>query len=631
MISDPSKRLNMIFPLVILVAIAFMPCAGMDNALAQDTNGGRSSNPYLVETFVDEDGRLIDKIIVPGRPPAIRAPAASVPESNPAMGINAISNVPAFDWSYGCSATSAAMMMGYYDNTGYPNMYAGPTNGGVCPMDNSVWGPGIGGSPGECPLSATHKGKDGRTTKGHVDDYWVSYASKAPDPFIGNWTEHSHGDCTGDFMGTNQSLVANVDGETTFYFDRNGDLLYDCTACEPDERDGCHGLRLFAQSRGYTIVKNFSQYIRGQGADEDKGFTFAAFQSEIDAGRPVLIQVEGHSMLGYGYNASNQTVYLHDTWDRRSHSMTWGSTYEGLQHRGVTVIQLEPAAAPNNPPNMPSNPSPANHATGLSIDADLSWSGGDPDVGDTVTYDVYFGTGPSLSRVSHDQSACTYDPGTLNSNTKYYWKIIARDNHGAPTVGPLWDFTTEAQPEPGMTWNFPATSNVFLGPTPANGRPYLDAAVSLPTDTEPENLSGIYCLNEATGEWQYFIPAFGDGTLTSLQPGQKYLVTVSGPCSWNLPCGEGSASPVGDVWKFPSISNVFLGPTPANSRPYLDAAVTLPTGTEPTELLGVYWLDEATGEWQYFIAAFGGGTLTSLQPGQSYLVAVSGACSWNLP
>ena len=101
-------------------------------------------------------------------------------------------------------------------------------------------------------------------------------------------------------------------------------------------------------------------------------------------------------------------------------------------------------SAPNNAPYTPSNPSPSNHASGQSIYTDVSWSGGDPDAGDTVTYDVHFGTSSNPPPVSNDQSGMTYDPGTLSYNTKYYWKIIATDNHGASTPGPLWDFTTTA-------------------------------------------------------------------------------------------------------------------------------------------------------------------------------------------
>ncbi len=127
--------------------------------------------------------------------------------------------------------------------------------------------------------------------------------------------------------------------------------------------------------------------------------------------------------------------------------------YRTLDMGSVTYI-----APPNNPPNPPGTPSPANHATGVSIYADLSWTGGDPDPGDTVTYDVYFGTSATPPLVSPGQTGTTYDPGTLNHDTTYYWKIIAEDNHGAPSDGPLWDFVTRSNTPP----NMPGT------PSPAN-------------------------------------------------------------------------------------------------------------------------------------------------------------------
>ena len=130
-------------------------------------------------------------------------------------------------------------------------------------------------------------------------------------------------------------------------------------------------------------------------------------------------------------------------------------------YSGPTVSQA------NNPPSLPGNPSPANHATGVSINADLSWIGGDPDAGDTVTYDVYFDTTGATTLVSNEQSATTYDPGTLGYGTKYYWKIVATDSQGASTTGPLWDFTTGPVPN-----NSPQLSNPSVQPpsgTPSTG------------------------------------------------------------------------------------------------------------------------------------------------------------------
>ena len=116
----------------------------------------------------------------------------------------------------------------------------------------------------------------------------------------------------------------------------------------------------------------------------------------------------------------------------------------------------------NNPPYTPNTPSPTNGSTSVSINADVSWSGGDPDPGDTVLYDVYFGTSSSPPIVSHNQSTLSYDPGTLNYYTIYYWKIIAHDNNGASTVGPRWQFRT-ANPPPNNPPYAPCN------PNPANG------------------------------------------------------------------------------------------------------------------------------------------------------------------
>ncbi|MFH1101250.1 MAG: Ig-like domain-containing protein [Methanobacteriota archaeon] len=125
----------------------------------------------------------------------------------------------------------------------------------------------------------------------------------------------------------------------------------------------------------------------------------------------------------------------------------------------------------NTPPNKPNTPSPGNGSTGVDINILLSWLGGDPDAGDTVTYDVYFGTTPSPPRVSNNQSGTSYNPGTLSYSTVYYWRIIAWDNHQAKTIGPLWHFTTMAQP------NRPP--NIPSNPTPQNNSINIDINADL--------------------------------------------------------------------------------------------------------------------------------------------------------
>jgi alkaline phosphatase len=93
-----------------------------------------------------------------------------------------------------------------------------------------------------------------------------------------------------------------------------------------------------------------------------------------------------------------------------------------------------------------SNPNPANGATDVDVDADLSWS---PGV-DALSHDVYLGTNPgNLPRVSQLQSGTTYDPGLLQLNTTYYWAIDEFDSGGSLlAAGDVWSFTTSLPSQP---------------------------------------------------------------------------------------------------------------------------------------------------------------------------------------
>ncbi|MCK4887401.1 MAG: S8 family serine peptidase, partial [Planctomycetes bacterium] len=209
--------------------------------------------------------------------------------------------------------------------------------------------------PGACSIIATQDDFDGRITPGHVDDYWIGYNEEGPDPWETSGVEHTWGDCTADFMGTNQwkwafsgsKIDFNVDGSTAL-FSSGATKLYDyipsASAGSP-QTALCHGMRLFAESRGYTVTENYTQHVDTYAAG---GFSFDDYKNEINNGYPVMIQVAGHSMVGIGYNESTQEIIIHDTWDNYQHRMDWGGSYESMLHQGVTVIHLEPASLLNN-------------------------------------------------------------------------------------------------------------------------------------------------------------------------------------------------------------------------------------------------------------------------------------------
>jgi len=437
---------------LVSLTLSFLLVFSLAVSMVPQTILAESASPYL-KIITAPSGRQLIQASFPATPPKAKVATVDVPEVHSVGVTNTLPDVPAFDWCYGCAATAAAMLFGYYDRNGWSNMYTGPTNGGVCPLDNSGWG------YGECPLSATHNGIDGLATNGHVDDYWIGYLQPGPDPYIGNWAEHTP-DCTGDFMGTSQwkygePVQANVDGSTMYWFDGTGDPLFDFAELEPTYRDGCHGMALFAESRGYTVLTNFTQLIQGQGTDPDKGFTFADFQAEIDGGRPVLILVEGHAMLGHGYDTSGNTVYLHDTWDHDDHGMTWGGAYAGMQHFAVAVIELYNSAPP---PAAPTLKSPTSGSTVPTLTPRLEWNASNG----ATDYGLQVSTTSSFTTLLVDQTGITdlyYDiaPGTLSWNASYYWRVNAKNSYGTSSWSSYWYFTAAVAAPPNAPSNLVAT------------------------------------------------------------------------------------------------------------------------------------------------------------------------------
>ncbi len=271
-------------------------------------------------------------------------------KTSPAKSAVILTNVPTSTWTYGCSATAAGIIFGYYDRIGYENMYTGPANNGIAPLKN------LGK---KCSIIATKEGFDGRTTPGHVDDYWLGIGSRGPDPWkINNSIQHEWSVCTADFLGTNQwkwdydadnSIEFNADGSTALWLPNAPWRLRDYT---PPESAGtpttslCHGLKLFAESRGYRVLSNYSQRIDTY---HPAAFSFRKFKREIDAERPVMIQLRGHSMVGVGYDEKSQIIYVHDTWDNNIHRMKWGGHYAGMQQIAVTVLSLAPPKHPIAP------------------------------------------------------------------------------------------------------------------------------------------------------------------------------------------------------------------------------------------------------------------------------------------
>ena len=126
----------------------------------------------------------------------------------------------------------------------------------------ATWSDGYDTYPNN-PLIASHKGIDGRTTKGSIDDYWIKYGSTANDPYItGGWTQHTWGTAIGDYMKTSQSAYGNTDGSTVFYnWTLDSPIHLTCADMVTNNItvDGTYGRKLFYEARGYTVTDCYNQ------------------------------------------------------------------------------------------------------------------------------------------------------------------------------------------------------------------------------------------------------------------------------------------------------------------------------------------------------------------------------------
>ncbi len=261
-----------------------------------------------------------------------------------------LTGVPDYEWYAGCFGTASGNLMGYWDRHGLPDLYTGPTGGGVAPLTYSR---------GIRAFWASKAGEDGRPANqfGHMDDYHVDYGNTDPDPYVtAGRTEHTP-DCIGDFIGLSQKrwvnmngeCDGNVDGYTFVYWDKTGARRVNYTPTAKaglPARDLQSGLRAFAEYRGYQ-ADTFTQLTDfNSTAPTGMGFGFEHLKAEIDAGFPVLLYLqkftnyyavrsgmsrgnpEIHGMLAYGYaeypSMGIKWVYYRTSWASGEKSAQWG-------------------------------------------------------------------------------------------------------------------------------------------------------------------------------------------------------------------------------------------------------------------------------------------------------------------
>lgn len=134
----------------------------------------------------------------------------------------------------------------------------------------------------------------------------------------------------------------------------------------------------------------------------------------------------------------------------------------------------------NFSPYQPANPFPEDLAIDQLPTLRFTWTGGDPDLADIITYSFLIGEDSSALAVATQTRSTFYDVENLELGKTFFWQIIAADNRGKETKGPIWRFSTYAVPNR-------APDNPVLA-YPASGSTGLAIDVQLRWQaTDPDN------------------------------------------------------------------------------------------------------------------------------------------------
>jgi len=182
-----------------------------------------------------------------------------------------------------------------------------------------------------------------------------------------------------------------------------------------------------------------------------------------------------------------------------------------------------------NPPAAPGSPSPAAGATNVSVTPTLAWS-----ASGATTYDIRFGTANPPPVAVAGQAAASYAPGTLAFTTTYFWQIVAINTAGT-TTGPVWSFTTGAQP--------PSPPGTPASPSPADAATGVSTS---PTLTWSSTNATSYDVKFGTANPPTTTVSSGQAAASYAPAGLANSTTYY----WQIVATNTAGSTTGPVWSF---------------------------------------------------------------------------------
>ena len=320
--------------------------------------------------------------------------------------------------------------------------------------------------------------------------------------------------------------------------------------------------------------------------------------------------------------ASGSTASL--TWNDLSYSTTyqWYTKVNDSEFDNISATWSFTTrdAIINKPPNAPTNPSPQNGETDVSINPTLSVSVSDPDA-DMLDVKFYNASDSSLIGIDYNvpsgETAYFVWSG-LSTDTTYQWYAAADDSE-FQTYSVVWSFTTTVSNPANLPPNAPVNPIPFDGATGVSLNPILSVDVSDPNGNILE-VRFYNAFDSSLIGTDYNVPSGGTASVQWLA--LSYQTTYQ----WYAVANDGEYDSFSSTWSFTTTiqssgnnpPNPPTNPSPANGEtnvgvnPTLSVDVSDPDGDDLT----IYFYDDSD---DVLI-----GTLTNVQSGTTASMIWSG-------
>jgi len=224
-----------------------------------------------------------------------------------------INGVPAYLWHRGCGPTALGMLIGYYDTHGLPDLIDGDASNQTINVNDAI------------------------ANDEHYNDY-----SLPLDNFPNLKQDKSDlGDahlpnCIADFMETSWSSKSNYWGWS--WSNKIDDAFRGFVKMKNNEYETFETYEFFSTQTSWNI-----------------------FTKEINNNRPVILLVDtdgdgdtDHFVTGIGYDDSNNTYAIYDTWDRNIHWYKWRkmSTNYSWGIYGFNILKFRFDISANSSPTI---------------------------------------------------------------------------------------------------------------------------------------------------------------------------------------------------------------------------------------------------------------------------------------